>query len=84
MLIVNPIGSAAISRMNLAIESLAVWPVVTGLVFILRSLGVALNEVMGALLEEHGSYPALRRFAVWLGFLTSLALLILAATPLFQ
>jgi len=82
MLIVNPIGSAAISRMNLAIESLAVWPVVTGLVFILRSLGVALNEVMVALLEEQGSYPGLRRFAVWLGFLTSLALFILAATPL--
>src|SRR5690606_31446676 len=29
----NPIGSAALSRMPDALDSLAVWPVVTGLVF---------------------------------------------------
>jgi hypothetical protein len=81
-LIVNPITSAAISRMNLAIESLAAWPVVMGLVFIFRSLGVACNEVMVALLDENGSYFSLRKFAVWLSILTSLSLLILAATPL--
>jgi hypothetical protein len=81
-LIVNPITSAAISRMNLAIESLAVWPVVMGLIFILRSLGVAYNEVMVALLDEPFSFPNLRKFALWLGSLTSLGLLILAATPL--
>ena len=66
-LIVNPITSAAVSRMNLAIESLAVWPVVLGLVFILRSLGVAYNEVMVALLDEPFSFPNLRKFAVLAG-----------------
>jgi hypothetical protein len=81
-LIVNPITSAAISRMNLAIESLAVWPVVVGLVFILRNMGVAYNEVMVALLDEPFSFPGLRKFALWLGGLTSLGLLIVAATPL--
>lgn len=81
-LIVNPITSAAISRMNLAIESLAAWPVVMGLVFIFRSLGVAFNEVMVALLDENGSYASLSKFALWLGVITSLSLLLLAATPL--
>lgn len=81
-LIVNPITSAAISRMNLAIESLAVWPVVMGLIFILRSLGVAYNEVMVALLDEPFSFPSLRKFALWLGSLTSLGLLIVASTSL--
>ncbi len=80
-LIVNPITSAAISRMNLAIDSLAAWPVVMGLVFIFRSLGVAFNEVMVALLDENGSYYSLRKFAVWLSILTSLSLFLMAATP---
>jgi len=54
-LLIQPIGSAAISRMPQALESLAVWPVVIGLSFLFRSLGVAYNEVVVALLDEPGS-----------------------------
>lgn len=81
-LLANPIGSAALSRMPQALDSLAVWPVVTGLVFMLRSMGVALNEVVVALLEEHGSVPVLRRFTGLLAAFTTSILLLLAATPL--
>ncbi len=35
-LLANPIGSAALSRMPLALSSLAVWPVITGLIFMLE------------------------------------------------
>ncbi len=80
-LLVNPIGSAALSRMPLALDSLAVWPVLTGLVFLLRSLGIAYNEVVVALLDEPNSSPALRRFAIWLAIATSAGLLLIAATP---
>ena len=80
-LLVNPIGSAALSRMPLALDSLAVWPVLTGLIFLLRSLGIAYNEVVVALLDEPNSSPVLRRFAIWLAVATSAGLLLVAATP---
>lgn len=82
MLIVNPIGSAAVSRMPQALESLAVWSVVTGLIFLLRTLGVSYNEVVVALLDEPKAAPRLWRFALWLGSGTSILQLIVAATPL--
>jgi hypothetical protein len=81
-LIIQPIGSAAISRMPLAVESLAAWSVVSGLTFLLRSLGLAFNEVVVAALDQTGAYPNLRRFAGLLAFGTSLTLLVITATPL--
>ena len=65
-----------------ALTSLAVWPVVTGLVFMARGLGVAFNEVVVVLLDEPGVRSALRRFT-WLLSLGMTALLgPVAATPL--
>ena len=82
LLIVNPIGSAAMSRMPESIPSLAVWPVLGGFLFMLRSLGIAYNEVVVALLDKPRSYHNLRRFAVILAGAVTLVLLVLAATPL--
>jgi hypothetical protein len=81
-LIVQPMGSAALGRMPQPLESLAVWPVVTGLIFMLRGLGMAFNEVVVALLDEPGSFKTLHRFTIWLAAGTTAALFILAATPL--
>jgi hypothetical protein len=81
-LVAQPIGSAALSRMPLALESLAIWPVITGLAFLLRSTGIAFNEVVVALLDEPRSSHSLRRFAAWLSLGSSLVLLVIAATPL--
>ncbi len=78
----QPIGSAAISRMPMALESLAVWSVVSGLIFMLRSLGYAFNEVVVALLDQEGSYLYLRRFTIFLGSTVSILHLLIAATPL--
>ena len=81
-LIVQPMGSAALSRMPQPLESLAAWPVVTGLIFMLRGLGMAYNEVVVALLDEPFSRETLQRFAHWLAAGTTVGLLALAATPL--
>jgi len=80
--LVTPITCAALSRMPHALESLAVWPVVSGLVFLLRSVGVSYKEVVVALLEENKSAFSLHQFAMWLTVLISALLLIMAATPL--
>jgi hypothetical protein len=81
-LLIQPMGSAALSRMPNALESLAVWPVVSGFIFMLRSMGVAFNEVVVALLDEYLSMKPLRRFAVILSIITTGALILIAATPL--
>ena len=81
-LLAQPIGSAAISRMPNALASLAVWPVVSGLIFMFRSPGVAYNEVVVALMDQPRSYTNLRRFTSWLALLTFLALLLVTATPI--
>ncbi|MGD2158089.1 MAG: hypothetical protein PVG14_09835 [Anaerolineales bacterium] len=81
-LLVQPIGSAALSRMPRALESLAVWPVVSGLIFILRSMGMAYNEVVVATLDEPGSAAQLRRFTTLLSGTTTIMLLVFTATPL--
>ncbi len=78
----QPLGSAALSRMPQALDSLAAWPVVSGLVFMLRSGGMAYNEVVVALLDEKGSSPTLRRFAFLLSALLSGLHLLIALTPL--
>jgi hypothetical protein len=77
-----PIGSAAISRMPRALDSLAVWPVITGLTFTLRCLGLAFNEVVVALLDVPHAVRTLRRFALLLSVSTSMLLLLIAASPL--
>ena len=76
------IGSAAISRMPRALESLAVWPVLGGLTFMFRSVGIAVQEVVVTFSDRPHFLKPLQQF-VWLVSLgASAALLLIAATPL--
>jgi len=81
-MLIQPVGSAALSRMPHAIESLAAWSVVSSFLFLFRSLGYAYNEVVIALLDEPHAARSLRRFAAFLVALTTIVLLTIAATPL--
>jgi progressive ankylosis protein len=78
----QPLNSAFLSRMPRPLESLALWPVLTGALFIMESMGIAYNEVVVALLDQPGALRALRRFTVLLVTATTSLLLLLAATPL--
>jgi hypothetical protein len=81
-LLAEPLSSAALSRMPRALDSLAVWSIVSGFIFLLRSFGMAYSEVVIALLDEPRSSRGLRRFMILLTGAVSLMLLIVAATPL--
>lgn len=81
-LIVQPLGTAALSRMPLPLESLAVWPVLGGFLFMWRSFGFAYNEVAVARLDEPGAADALNRFTLYLSVAATAGLLLVAATPL--
>jgi hypothetical protein len=76
------IGSMAVSRMPQALESLAVWPVLSGLIFILQSSGIAYNEVVVALMDKPGAAARLRTFTGLLSIIVAIGTLIFAATPL--
>lgn len=77
-----PLSAAAMSRMPLALDSLAVWPALSGIAFTLRALGFGFNEVVVAQLEARRPVPALRRFALLLSLGASGVLATLALTPL--
>lgn len=81
-LISQPIGSAALFRMPMSRESLAVWPVIMGISFMIRSLGIAFNEVVVALLDEPGAAKSLKQFALMLAGVLSAIVVLIAATPL--
>lgn len=78
----QPIISVGLSRGPLPLESLAVWPVINGLIFLLRSTGVALQEVVVALLRDGGSYRELRRFSYTLTGVLTLLTAAVTLTPL--
>ncbi|MFM8560326.1 MAG: hypothetical protein ACKOC6_12180 [bacterium] len=77
-----PLAASAMSRMPLPLESLAVWPVLSGAAFTGRSVGFAYNEGVVALLERTRPWPMLRRFAWTLGLTLTTVLLVGAVTPL--
>jgi progressive ankylosis protein len=80
---VNPLITFFMGHSRLPIVSLAVFPVLTSLVFIFRSGGFAFQEVGIALLgDRREGLPALRRFAGLLALATSCGLALLAFTPL--
>lgn len=80
-LLVMPVGTASVSRMPDPLPSLAVWPLANAVVFVLQALGLALHEVMVALLDEPGARAPLRRFSVGLLLGTTVALLVLSLPP---
>ncbi|NPV56373.1 MAG: hypothetical protein HPY76_06865 [Anaerolineae bacterium] len=80
-LIWQPLGSAAMNRMSQPIESLAVWQVLSGYIFINRTLGIAFNEVVVALLDGPAAYRALRRFATYLTATLGVVFTVLTLSP---
>ena len=77
-----PLISGTVSRMPDPIESLAVWSVATGLIFMFRTPGVAYNEAVVALLEEPCAFPMLRKFARIAALVTTTIAAAFVATPL--
>jgi hypothetical protein len=80
---VQPFVTFFLGRSRMAVESLAVLPVISSLVFIFRSMGLSFQEVNIALIgKEKQNYKVLRNFAVSLGLLVTVLITLLAFTPL--
>lgn len=82
MLGVHPMVAFFLGQSRYAVESLAVLPVVSSLVFIFRSMGISYQEVGIALLGTKGEgWPGLRNFGILLALCASLGLGLVAFTP---
>ncbi len=80
---VHPFVTFFLGRSNMAVESLAVLPVVSSLVFIFRSMGLSYQEVNIALIgKQKQNYTALKNFAIYLGLMVTIMISLLAFTPL--
>jgi hypothetical protein len=77
----QPLASAGVARMPETLHSLAVLPVVVGLLFMFQAAGLALAEVVIAGLER-GRGPALWRFTWMLTVGIALLVSLMALTPL--
>ncbi|MDT8368575.1 MAG: hypothetical protein RQ745_05175 [Longimicrobiales bacterium] len=82
-LTIQPMLTFFMGRAPMPIESLAVFPVVNALSFLFRSVGLSFQEASIALIgDEFEHIDEVRRFALRLGLLSSLALALVAFTPL--
>lgn len=79
---VHPIVTFFIGQSSMALESLAVLPVVNSLVFIFRSFGLSFQEVGIALMGRGNQYKTLRNFAFVMGSVVVLMLAVITFTPL--
>lgn len=80
---VQPLMTFFVGKSRMALESLAVIPVVNGLVFVFRSLGLSYMEAVVAIIGKHKeNYIPLRNFAYALFAFVVGGLSLIAFTPL--
>ncbi|MEA1897650.1 MAG: hypothetical protein U9N53_08305 [Bacteroidota bacterium] len=80
---VHPFVTFFLGKSYMAVESLAVLPVVSSLVFVFRSMGLSYQEVTIALIGENKqNYKMLKNFATILGIAVSVGIVLIAFTPL--
>jgi hypothetical protein len=77
----GPLVTFGLGRGGAPIESLAVWPVLSSLLFLFRSGGVAYQEVGVALMGPLQKRDEVRLTAGWLGLTSSVCLAAVALTP---
>jgi hypothetical protein len=82
MLSTRPLLSFGMVRAPYPVASLAVWPVVSGQLSILRSFGYSTQQVVVALSRGPAAMATLRRFTVMLGIVSTCLALAVAFTPL--
>jgi hypothetical protein len=81
-LLAQPLVAAALARLPNPEAVLAAWPVTAGLLFISRSVALALPEVIIALIDERDSRAELRQFSLRLGVILTVILALVSFTPL--
>ena len=81
-ILLQPLVSASLSRMPDSIGSLALWPVLFGVLIMTNSAAFAFVESVIVLLDRPGSIEVLRRFTWKMALALAAVPLVMAVTPL--
>ena len=81
-LAVHPMVTFFMGQSRMALESLAVLPVIDSLVFIFRAMGISYQEVGIALIKNKQTYIAVRNFMMGLALLLVVCLSIISLSPI--
>lgn len=80
---INPIITFFMAQSRMAIESLAVLPVINSFLFLFRASGLSYQEVVITYISSNkNQYPSIRMFAVIIAFVTTALLCIISFSPL--
>jgi hypothetical protein len=80
---INPLTTFFLARGRMPLESLAVLPVIVGLGFVFRTAGIAIQEVVIALVGDDGeNRRILGRFTLRVGVMSTVSLAAVVFTPL--
>lgn len=82
ILLVQPLVTSSLARLDQPTLSLAAWPVLFQILLMGRAAALALPEVIIALYEDDADFRALRRFSYGLAGVVLLAMLLFSFTPL--
>jgi hypothetical protein len=80
-LLAQPLTAAALARLPNPNPNLAAWPVIFGVLLVMRGWSFAVQELTLSRLKAGDSPESLRRFALVVGIVTTLATLLLLLTP---
>jgi hypothetical protein len=80
----RPLIQMGIARGNLPLESLALWPVSMGYLFLYNAFALSSQEVVIAKLEDHDSRRGLIRFSAILSLVLTVIFLLVINTPLWR
>jgi hypothetical protein len=79
---IHPVVTFFMGQSVMPLESLAVLPVLNGLVFIFRAFGLSYQEVGIALIKSEQDYYLLKKFAAGMAVVVVIALTAISITPL--
>ena len=80
----RPIMQMGLARGPMPLESLAIWPVTMGYIFLYSSISLSAQEVVIARLDGPEARRSLVRFASWLAAIIGGIYIIVLATPLWR
>ncbi len=78
----RPLLSVGIARAVRPIDSLAVWPVLMGFMFLFNAIALSYQEIVITVIEKPGAQSALKRFAMQIGAGLLILYLLTVLTPL--
>lgn len=81
-MLARPMISAALARSPNALLDLAAWPILSGLLFLVRAPAIALPEVIIALHDEEDASNKSGKFSLIIGLVLSLFMAVIAFTPI--